>query len=231
MPRTHAVALDAEVEVAVQPDREARAGGVGGVAVVACHRPLGGDTAVVEQRLADQLHLDPTVDALDRPHQHVLGVVVGGRARVRRDQVLVAARPHRQGVAHDHPAVRRLPGGDEHVRARLVGAGGGVLDAERAEPEGAGAAVDQAAEYALAVEAGDAQPVDRAVRRDQRGGVAVGQERVVGDRRERRQRGRALLTLGLLGGCRAHAGTHGACQRPCPAIRSSAAFGPHDPGV
>ena len=217
--------------VAVQPDREAGARRVGGLAPVAAHDPLGRDAAVVEQRLADQLHLDPAVDALDRSHQHVLGVVVGGWPGVRCDGVLMAARAHRQGIAHDHPAVRCLPGGDQHIRTRLVGAGGGVLDAERAKPEGSGAAVDQAAEHALAVEAGDAQPVDRTVRRDQRGGVAVGQERVVSDARERGQRGRALLTLGLLGSRLAHVATHGSCQRPCPAIRSSAAFGPHDPGV
>ena len=58
-------------------------------------------------------------------------------------------------------------------------------------------AVEQRAEHARRVEARHAQPVDRAVGRDERAGVAVRQERVVGDRRERRRRRRALrLRLG-----------------------------------
>ena len=43
--------------------------------------------AVVEHRLADQLDLDLAVDALGRPDQHVVGVVVGRRPGVRRDRV------------------------------------------------------------------------------------------------------------------------------------------------
>ena len=53
-------------------------------------RPLGRGAPVVEDRLADELHLDAALDALDRPHQQVVAVVVGGRARVRRDGVLAA---------------------------------------------------------------------------------------------------------------------------------------------
>ena len=71
----------------------------------------------------------------------------------------------------------------------LVGARRRHVDAVRREPEVAGAAVEQAAEDARAVERGHAQPVDRPVRRHQRAGVAVGQEGVVGDRREGRGRG------------------------------------------
>ncbi len=165
---------------------------VGGVAVAVDQRPLGRRAAVVEDRLADELDLDAALEALDRAHEHVVGVVVGRRARVRRDRVLVVAGPDRQRVAHDDPAGRRLPGRLEHVRARLVGARGRVVDPERPEAEGAGLAVEQAAEHARRVEARDAEPVDRAVGRDQRARVAVGQERVVGDRRERRRRGGAL---------------------------------------
>ena len=83
-----------------------------------------GVAAVVERRLADELDLDLAVDALDGAHQHVVAVVVGRRPRVRRDRVLVLARPHRQRVAHDDPAGRRLPGRHEHVGARLVAARG-----------------------------------------------------------------------------------------------------------
>ena len=64
-----------------------------------------------------------------------------------------------------------------------------------------GPAVEQGAEHARRVEARDAQPVDRSVRSDERTRVAVGQERVVRDRREGRRRGGALrLRRGGLGG-------------------------------
>ena len=68
----------------------------------------------------------------------------------------------------------------------LVAAAGRHVDAVGSEPERAGAAVEQRAEHARAVEARQAQPLDRAVGRDQRAGVAVREEGVVGDRRERR---------------------------------------------
>jgi hypothetical protein len=70
-----------------------------------------------------------------------------------------------------------------------------VVDPERTEPERPGLPVEQAAEHARRVEGGDAEPVDRAVGRDQRARVAVGQEAVLGDRRERRRRGRTLRLL------------------------------------
>ena len=51
-------------------------------------------------------------------------------------------------------------------------------------------------EDARRVEARHAEPVDGAVRRDERARVAVGEERVVGDRRERRGRRGALRRVG-----------------------------------
>ena len=150
------------------------------------------DLPVVEDRLAHELDLDLPFQAQHRPDQHVIGVVVGRRTRVGRDVVLALARSHRERVAHDHPAARRLPRGHEHVGPRLVGDLGRHVDAERTEPERAGLPVQQAAEDARRVEPRDAQPVDRAVRRDEGSRVTVGQERVVGDRRERRRHRRAL---------------------------------------
>ena len=119
---------------------------------------------------------------------------------------------------------RRVPGGGHDVRAGHVGARGGHVDAERAEPERAGAAVEQVPERARRVEGGHAQPVDRAVRRDQRPGVAVRQERVVGDRRERRCRGAHVP---------ASFGLHdpGPCQPPWSATSVVAVAGPQLPGA
>ena len=53
---------------------------------------------VVEDRLADELDLDRALEAFDRAHEHVVGVVVGRRTRVRRDLVLVVPRPHVSAV-------------------------------------------------------------------------------------------------------------------------------------
>ena len=93
MPRADAVALDAEREIRAEPDRLAGAGGVGRVAAAVDERPLRRRAAVVEGRLADELDLDLALDALDRPHEHVVAVVVGRRPRVRRDRVLVLRGP------------------------------------------------------------------------------------------------------------------------------------------
>ena len=74
----HPVALDAEGDVGPQPDRHVGPGRVGGAPVVADHLPFGGNTAVVEVRLADQLHLDLALDAHRRADQEMLPVLVGG---------------------------------------------------------------------------------------------------------------------------------------------------------
>ncbi len=91
-------------------------------------------------------------------------------------------------------------------------------------------AVEQAAEDARRVEGGEAEPVDRPVGRDEGARVAVREERVVRDRRERRGCGGALLRRRV--GLRvAHCVTQGPCQRPKPATSSSAPSGPHEPGA
>ena len=115
----------------------------------------------------------------------------------------------------------------------------GVVDAERPQPERARLAVEQAAEHAWRVEARDAQPIDRAVRRYEGAGVAVREEGVLGDRGERRRRGRALghrigsrlgsrrrARLALRGG---HVSIQGPCQPPYPDTSLSAAAGPQEP--
>ena len=172
--------------------------------------------AVVEDRLADELDLDPAVEALHGAHEHVVGVVVGGRARVRRDLVLVIVRAHRQRRADDDPAVRRLPRRLEDVRSRDVHTRRRVVDAERRQSERPGTTIEQAAEHARRVEPRHAEPVDRAVRGDERPGVAVREERVVGDRRERRRCRRALgrlVTSGFLLMARSTATASGRARR------------------
>ena len=131
-------------------------------------------------------------------------------------------RTHPDGVFH---VVTR------YVRSGLITSRGRMVDAERREPEEARLAVEQAAEHAGSIEARHAQPIDRSVRCDQSARVAVREEAIVRDRRERRPRNGAVWApIGaLLSG--AHDGTHGSCQPPWSATSASAASGPHDPGL
>ena len=105
-PSTHSVAFDAEGEVGLEANRLAGAGGVSRVAIVADELPLGGRPAVVERGLADELDLDPPVQAFHGADQHVVGVVVSRGPRVRRDVILGLSRSHGEGVPDDEPATR-----------------------------------------------------------------------------------------------------------------------------
>ncbi len=196
VPSADPVALDADGHVGLQPHGQLRAARVGAMPLLR-DRPRGRDAAVVEDRFAGQLDLDLALQADRHAHEQMLGVFVGRGTGVGRDEIHPAAGPERERVAHGHPAGRRVPGRQQRVRARLIHARGGHVDAERGETEGARLAIEQRAEHAGRVEAGHAQPVDRAVGGDQRTGVAVGEEGVVGDRRKRRGRRGALGHRGL----------------------------------
>jgi hypothetical protein len=227
----NSIFLDPEVQIGLQADRRAGTRRIGGVAIVADHRPFPRLPAVVEGGLAHELHLDLPFEALDGADQHVVGVVVGGRPGVRGDRVLVLARAHGQRVADDYPAARRLPRRLEHIRPRLVDDCSGVVDPERREAEEPCLAVEQTAEDARRIETWHAEPVDRPVGGDERSRMAVREKRVLRDRRERRRGGRAL---GLALGCGLdgrHAWIQGWCQWPCPASNLSAALGPQLPGA
>ncbi len=192
VPGPRAVALDSQLEARAESDRPPVTTRVCDVVVAVDERPLGGNAPVVEDGLADQLELDLALEALDGPHEHVLGVVVRWRPRMRRDLVDVVGRAHRQRIAHHDPPGGCLPRGHQDVRSRLVDALRRMVDPVRTEPERTALAVEKAPEHARRIERRDAEPVDRTVGRDERAGMAVGEEGVVGDRRERRRRGRAL---------------------------------------
>src|SRR5262249_4145209 len=110
---------------------------------------------VVERGLADEVDLDATVEAFHRADEHVVGVVVGRRAGVRCDGVLVVARTQRQRISYDDPARRGLPRRLEDLRPGYVRPGRRVRDPERSEAEEARLAVEQAAEDARSVETRD----------------------------------------------------------------------------
>ena len=147
--------------------------------------PGGVVAVVVERRLAAHHQLDGAAHAAHGAQQDVLGVPVHrGASMGARPGLDVVPRPHHQRVADDHPAGVGLPGGLQDQAARQVAPRGGHGHPVRAQPEVAGAAVQDGAEHAGGVGARDAQPFHRAGRRDQAGVLAVGQERVVGDRRK-----------------------------------------------
>jgi hypothetical protein len=121
MPGARPVALDADPQVGDQPQDGLAVGRLGGRPVVADHLPARRCAPVVEHRLAYRLDLDLALDALDQAHEHVIGVVVGGRAGVRGlVRVLVVPRADREAVAHDDPAGRAHPGGLDDHRAGHV---------------------------------------------------------------------------------------------------------------
>ena len=131
-----------------QPKGGVRPTHLGDVETAVDEGPLCGGAAVVEDRLANQLDLDAGFESLDRPDQHVVGVGVCRRARVRRDLVLVFVLPHRQRVSYQNPAGRGLPGGCQDVGARLVATRRRVVYPERSEPKVPGTAVQQSSEDA-----------------------------------------------------------------------------------
>ncbi len=192
LPGADPTALDSQCHVGVQPQRLTAPCRVGGVATAVGQRPDRRLSAVVEHRLTHEIDVDGPLGAADGSDQHVRGVVIDGRTCVRCDLVLSVAGLHRQRVADDGPAGEGPPRGDNGVRPRLVDARDGVVDAERPDPERSRLAVEQRPEHARRVEPRDAQPIDRAVHRDECARVTVRQERVVGDRWKGRRHRRAL---------------------------------------
>ncbi len=188
VPRRRPSALEPEPQVGPELQFDGAALGTGNALVVARAQvfPVRGLAAVVEGRIADERHLDLAIDAAHRPQQHVIGVVVGRRPPVCvRALVLVMPAAYQQHVADDDPAATRPPARLEDHRARQVASRGGDVDPKRAEAKGAGVTVEHGAEHARRVDPWQAHPLDVAARSDERHGLAIGEKRVVGDRRER----------------------------------------------
>ncbi len=182
--------LQAEADVGGQGERQVQAlrldDGLGVAAIgVPPARVL---PAVVEGGHAVQGELGLAVHAAHRAQQHVLGVVVGGRPDVRAAVgMVVLPGPHHQAIPHDEPALAAVPAGLQDQGAGQVAAVAGHRHVVRAEPEPPRVPVQDRAEDARAVHRRQAHPLDRSARRHQRGDLAVGQERVVRDRRVGRE--------------------------------------------
>ena len=155
MPGPDPVALDPEREVGAQPDGLSAAGRVGGMPIVVDQRPVRRRPAVVEGRLADQVHLDacPSRQRTVRTRRWSASSSAGGRVCGVTASSAVA-RAHRQRVADHDPARRRLPRRrrGRSCRARRPATVGWLIP-NGPEPEVARLAVEQGAEHARRVEA------------------------------------------------------------------------------
>src|SRR5919108_5141460 len=137
----------------------------------------------------------------------MLGLVVGRGAAVGVEVVLGPPVTEGERVANHDPARAGHPGRLEDVGPGLVPAADRRQEAGWPEAPEAGAAVEQRAEDARRVEAGQAEPLDRALRGDQCAAVAVGEEPVRRDPREARlERGHAPETIWRRSGGRLGAG-------------------------
>ncbi len=90
-----------------------------------------------------------------------------------------------QTVGDDEPAVRRLPGRLKNIGTRQVTTPSWDHRPVRPEPEAACGPVKDRAEDRRSVRPWQAHPLDVAARRDQSGGLTVGEEGVLGDGWER----------------------------------------------
>ena len=151
--------------------------------------------AVAEARHALHVEGDLAVDAGHRPQQRVIGLVFGRAAGC----AVAVGDPlaDRQRVVDHDPAGVGDPGRLDHQRAGLVAAADRDDDVARPQAEVAGVAVEQRAEGARRVEAGEAEPLDRAVVGDEGGGVAIGEEPVAADRRKAVVRRRSRVAAKL----------------------------------
>ena len=126
-------------------------------------------------RLEERLELDLAVDPVDQPDDLAVAPDVVARP-------LRLAAVDRHEVGQPDAAGPGPEDGVEHVGRPAV-APPGRVDGGRADLEVAAAAgVEQAAERGRPVEPPRTEPVDRSLARDQRGGVAVADDSVVGDR-------------------------------------------------
>ena len=182
--------LEAHPQVRGQTQLQVHALGRGDAFVVAGPGvfPVGAAAAVIEVGLAIEDDLNFAGHTTQRPQQHVVGVVVGRRTAVgvRSLVTIVMPGPDEQDIPHDDPAGRGRPARLEHHRARQVPVGRRNEEVGRAHPKPACVSIQDGAEDAGRVDTREAEPLDVAARRHQGHDLAVGEECVVPDGRERR---------------------------------------------
>ena len=133
----HPVALDPHAHVREQAERRLLVHRVKRPRFVLHGLPARHRGPVVEHRLAHHLDLHLPLDALDHPHQQMVGVVVRRRARVTGALLVVVPFADRQRVDHANPALRRS---STSSRSRSSPAGSGGPPAHRRRRDRRGSA-------------------------------------------------------------------------------------------
>ena len=145
-----------------------------------------GDDEVVRERLEPRSR-QPVVEARDELHLHrdlALGAADGPDQLVVRMRLADARLAEREEVDQHQRSGRRPERRLQHVRPRQVAPGRLVVVVERRDPEEAGLRpIEDPPEDRPRLEAMEGAPVDRAVLRDERTRVAVGDQAVIGDRK------------------------------------------------
>src|SRR6478735_2332080 len=159
-----------------------RAMGGGMVVARAVVGPACGHGAIVEHRLAFDDDVDGSVDALERPQQHVRRLRVTRRPQLPGGSFGVTPRCERQGVANHEEACRGHPGRlYDHARQEVSPAGGN-RGPRRRDAKTSGATIEECAEHARRVDDRQAQPLDIPGGCDESGDLTVRQECEVADR-------------------------------------------------
>ncbi len=189
----------------LQVDITLRRGNNHRVVAVPLITPRATGRPVIELRATVHDGLDPAADACRDPHQRAHGAEISRSPVVVRPPSLVLDRADGQEILDNHPSRRRLPGCFQHHRPRHVSAVLRNVDIGGTEPEHASGSVQQRPEHTRGIGSGQAQPFDRPVRRDQAALLAIRQEPIISNRRERthwyltsRGRDRNVRRFGLL---------------------------------
>src|SRR5712691_443794 len=136
--------------------------------------------------MAVEAQLDAPDDAFRGAQEDVLRLLVGGRAPVRPGAPLaVIPGTDAQAIADDEPAGAGAPGRLQHERAREVAPARRDHHSAGCKPERARRAIEDGRKNARAVGAREAHPLDAPARSYEGVDLAVGEERELGDRRER----------------------------------------------
>ncbi len=144
--------------------------------------PACGHGAIVEHRLAFDDDVDGSVDALERPQQHVRRLRVTRRPQLPGGSFGVTPRCERQRVANHEETRRGHPGRlYDHARQE-VSLAGGNRGARRRDAKTSGATIEECPEHARRVDDRQAQPLDIPGGCDESGDLAVRQECEVADR-------------------------------------------------
>ena len=186
--RTRSPALEPQAQIGAQAQRRLDPVGLADSVPIRLSdvppRPL--PAPVVESGLAVDLDVDEAVEAAEDAEQDVLGLPVARGADIPlRAVVVVMPGSDQQHVAHLEPPGGRAPGRLQDHGSRQVATAGRDRPIHRPRAEPSRMTVEDRREDARPVHLRQRQPLDVPVRRHERADLAVGEQRVVGNRWKR----------------------------------------------